>query len=61
MVAEPVGEHIAAVGRVQSRNYQKKLPDETIVTRTAYEVSISKLSVIDDSVLNGAVTAQAQS
>lgn len=55
-----VGEHISAVGRVQSRNYQKKLPDETIVTRTAYEVSISKLTVIDDSVLNDVATALAQ-
>ena len=43
-----VGEHINVVGRVQSRNYQKKLPDETVVTRTAYEVSVSKITVITD-------------
>ena len=43
-----VGEHINVVGRVQSRNYQKKLPDETVVTRTAYEVSVSKITVISD-------------
>ena len=43
-----VGEHINVVGRVQSRNYQKKLPDETVVTRTAYEVSVSKITVIAD-------------
>ena len=43
-----VGEHINVVGRVQSRNYQKKLPDETIVTRTAYEVSVSKITVISE-------------
>ncbi len=42
----PVGEHISVLGRVQSRNYQKKLPDDTVVTRTAYEVSVSKLSVV---------------
>lgn len=41
-----VGEHINVVGRVQSRNYQKKLDDDTVVTRTAYEVSVSKISVI---------------
>ena len=43
-----VGEHINVVGRVQSRNYQKKLPDDTVVTKTAYEVSVSKISVISD-------------
>lgn len=43
-----VGEHINIVGRVQSRNYQKKLPDDTVVTRTAYEVSVSKISVVTD-------------
>ena len=43
-----VGEHINVVGRVQSRNYQKKLPDESVVTRTAYEVSVSKITVISD-------------
>lgn len=44
-----VGEHINVVGRVQSRNYQKRLDDDTVVTRTAYEVSVSKITVIDDS------------
>lgn len=44
----PVGEHVSIVGRVQSRNYQKKLSDETVVTRTAYEVSVSKISIISD-------------
>lgn len=44
----PVGEHVGIVGRVQSRNYQKKLSDDTFVTRTAYEVSVSKITVITD-------------
>lgn len=44
----PVGEHVSVSGRVQSRNYQKKLSDETVVTRTAYEVSVSKITVLDD-------------
>lgn len=44
----PVGEHINLSGRVQSRNYQKKLPDETVVTRTAYEVSVSKIAVVSE-------------
>lgn len=43
-----VGEHINVVGRAQSRNYQKKLDDNTVVTRTAYEVSVSKITVLPD-------------
>ena len=39
----PVGEHVSISGRVQSRNYNKKLSDDTVVTRTAYEVSVAKL------------------
>lgn len=49
-----VGEHINIVGRVQSRNYQKRLDDDTVVTRTAYEVSVSKITIItDDAVVEG--------
>ena len=48
-----VGEHINIVGRAQSRNYQKKLDSDTVVTRTAYEVSVSKLTRLDDSEQNG--------
>lgn len=43
-----VGERINVVGRAQSRNYQKKLDDDTVVTRTAYEVSVSKITVLSD-------------
>lgn len=45
-----VGEHVNIIGRVQSRNYQKRLPDDTVVTRTAYEVSVSKISIVEDDV-----------
>ena len=38
-----VGEKIAISGRIQSREYQKKVTDDDIKTMTAYEVSISKL------------------
>lgn len=44
-----VGTQVSVVGRVQSRNYQKKLDDETIVTRTAYEVSVGKINVVEQS------------
>ena len=37
-----VGDNIIITGRMQSREYQKKLED-SIVTRTAYEISISKI------------------
>lgn len=43
-----VGDKIALSGRIQSREYQKKQPDETFVVMTAYEVSVSKLAAFDD-------------
>ena len=39
----PVGTRVSIYGRIQSREYQKKLNDQTIITKTAYEVSISKM------------------
>lgn len=38
-----VGEKIAISGRIQSREYQKRVTDDDVRTLTAYEVSISKL------------------
>ena len=43
-----VGDRVALSGRIQSREYQKKQPDETFTSMTAYEVSISKLAAFDD-------------
>lgn len=43
-----VGDKIALSGRIQSREYQKKQPDESFLTMTAYEVSVSKLAAFDD-------------
>lgn len=40
-----VGDRIKIWGRIQSRVYQKKLSEDQVVTRTAYEVSISKMEV----------------
>ena len=42
-----VGEKISIVGRVQSREYQKKMDENKFETFTAYEVSISKLAASD--------------
>ena len=40
-----VGDRIRIWGRIQSRNYQKKVSEDEVTTRTAYEVSISKMEV----------------
>lgn len=40
-----VGDNVKVWGRIQSREYQKKLSEEEIITKTAYEVSVSKLEV----------------
>ncbi|MBQ7579413.1 MAG: single-stranded DNA-binding protein [Clostridia bacterium] len=42
-----VGEKIELVGRIQSRNYQKKIDENTTETRTAYEISISSILLAD--------------
>lgn len=44
----PVGSHISLVGRIQSRNYQKRISDEVSEDRTAYEVSVGKIEVVED-------------
>ncbi len=38
-----VGDNIRIWGRLQSREYQKKLNEDNVTTKIAYEVSISKL------------------
>lgn len=43
-----VGEHIQIWGRIQSREYQKKLDEDTFETRVAYEISVSKLEHIEE-------------
>ncbi len=40
-----VGTRLKLNGRIQSRNYEKKLEDGTVIPKVAYEVSIAKLSV----------------
>ncbi|AEM78342.1 MULTISPECIES: single-stranded DNA-binding protein [Thermoanaerobacter] len=41
-----IGDRIRLWGRVQSREYQKKLGDE-VVTKVAYEVSITRMEVVE--------------
>jgi primosomal replication protein N len=41
-----VGDHIKIWGRIQSRKYQKKTENDTYETKTAYEVSVTKMEHI---------------
>ena len=44
-----VGTEVKIVGRIQSRNYEKKLEDGTVINKVAYEVSIGSLEIINNS------------
>ena len=43
-----IGAHIKVWGRVQSREYEKKLSEENSIKKTAYEVSISKMERVEE-------------
>lgn len=43
-----IGTRLKVWGRIQSREYQKKISDDEYETRVAYEVSISKMSTEED-------------
>lgn len=38
-----VGDNIEVWGRIQSRNYKKKITEEEVVEKTAYEVSVTRI------------------
>lgn len=42
-----VGEHVAVWGRIQSREYQKRIGNDQIISKTAYEVSVSKMECLE--------------
>ena len=44
-----VGTRVKVSGRLQSREYNKRLGDETYEARTAYELSSSMVSVVEES------------
>lgn len=44
----PVGTEVRVIGRVQSRQYEKKYEDGTSEVKVAYEVSVASLEVIDE-------------
>ena len=43
-----VGGHVQIWGRIQSREYQKKVTDTDFEKRVAYEVSVSKLEYLEE-------------
>ena len=43
-----VGDNVKIRGRIQSREYQKKLPSEEVITKTAYEVSVNRMELVDE-------------
>ncbi len=51
-----VGTEVKIVGRIQSRNYEKKLEDGTVLKKVAYEVSIGSLEIIKESENNNEET-----
>ena len=42
-----VGTHIHLWGRIQSRTYQKRLEDDVVEKRTAYEISVNKIDCVE--------------
>ena len=43
-----IGDHIKLWGRIQSREYQKRLPSGEIESKVAFEVSVSKLEFVEN-------------
>ena len=43
-----VGDKITVTGRIQSREYQKCISDTETETRVAYEVSVSKIELVEE-------------
>lgn len=43
----PVGTHLKLWGRIQSRDYQKRVSETEFLTKTAYEISITKMEIVE--------------
>ena len=43
-----VGDKVQVLGRFQSRDYQKQLPDGSVLNKMAYEVSVGRLSLTEN-------------
>ena len=47
-----IGDNVRIWGRIQSRDYQKRISDEEAVTKTAYEVSVNRIELVEAAFLN---------
>lgn len=43
-----VGDNVKIWGRIQSRTYQKRISEEESITKTAYEVSINRMELVNE-------------
>ena len=41
-----ISDNIKVWGRIQSRKYQKVLDEENVISKTAYEISVSKMEIV---------------
>ncbi len=41
-----VGDNVHVWGRIQSRNYQKRISEDEVITKTAYEVSVNRMELV---------------
>lgn len=44
-----VGDNVKVWGRIQSRQYQKRINDDETITKTAYEVSVNRMELVTES------------
>ena len=42
-----IGDNVKIWGRIQSRTYQKRISEEETITKTAYEVSINRMELVE--------------
>lgn len=43
-----VGDNVHIWGRIQSRNYQKRISETEVITKTAYEVSVNRMELAEN-------------
>lgn len=43
-----VGDNVKIWGRIQSRTYQKRISEEETISKTAYEVSINRMELVEE-------------
>ena len=43
-----VGDNVRVWGRIQSRNYQKRISEDEVITKTAYEVSVNRMELAEE-------------